>query len=29
MKRDIVPVYKLRVCMKEDNTSLNYFEGDN
>jgi len=29
MKRYIVVVYNLRMCMKEDNLSPNYLKGDN
>jgi len=29
MKLSTVAVYDLRMCMKEDNPSLNYFKGDN
>ena len=28
MELNIVAVYDLRMCMKEDNPSLNYFKGD-
>jgi len=29
MRLNLVAVYKLRMCMKEDNPGLNVFKGDN